>query len=135
MKRIITLFVGLVAFAGVALADGYNYLTVQKTDGTEQSFTAQGLVLTFEDGNMIATEGGTQATFALVDLYKMFFSNEATGISDINADAKTDGPVAVYGVSGSSMGTYKNLDEARAQLHKGVYVVRENGKTRKIAIR
>lgn len=134
MKKIIALCVGFLAFAGVTFADDYNYLTIQKTDGTEQSFTAQGLILTFQGSSMIATEGTTTATFALSDLNKMFFSAEATGIKDVTSAAVPDTPVAIYDVSGVRLGSWKTLDEARGQLKKGVYVVRQNGETKKIAV-
>ena len=61
-----------------AQADSYSYLTFQKTDGTQQPVPVSGLVLTFSNGQLIATTPSESMSFTLVDLSKMFFSGETS---------------------------------------------------------
>lgn len=136
MKKITLLLLACMAFAGTTLADDYNYVTIQKTDGTEQSFAANGLVLTFQGANMTARENGKSTTFSLADLNKMFFSDTATGITDVTKRAdNNDGLVKVYTLSGAAVGTFTSADRALSTLKKGVYVVRQNGEAKKVAVK
>ena len=127
MKRII-LMLALVASATLSVcADNYNYLTIQKQDGSEQSFTALGLTITFSNGNLMATQNGETATLALSNLNKMFFSQEPTGIKVIEnepvSNPTQEGRVCVYDLQGRKIETGSQNLEA---LPKGVYIV--NGK-------
>lgn len=107
-----------------AHAEGYDYLLVQKTDGTTQSFTALGLSIKFENGNMVLKESGNSTSLALTDLNKMFFSatTDPSGIDTVTENSVLNAP-AVYDLSGRKIvnGTSEN-----GQLPKGIYIV--NGK-------
>lgn len=120
MKRIV-LMLALAATAALTIsADNYNYLIVQKQDGTEQSFTALGLTITFANGNMMATQNGETTTLALSELNKMFFSQEPTGIKEVSTGmAEPTGSEVVYDLQGRKMTVNGNLP-------KGIYIV--NGK-------
>ena len=79
MKKIFLMLAFVASFV-TANAGDYKFLTVQQTNGVEQSFTASGLTITFSSGNMVFNENGTSTTVSLSGLSKMFFSDEATGI-------------------------------------------------------
>ncbi|MBR5062222.1 MAG: hypothetical protein IKX24_08810, partial [Prevotella sp.] len=74
MKRFV-LFVALLAIVSAkALADGYPYLTFEQTNGTTTTIASTGVTITFNNGNLVATQDGTTTTIALADLNKMYFS-------------------------------------------------------------
>lgn len=134
MKR----FVLSVAALTVALttnADTYGYLSFQTADGSSLSVGVEGLSMTFTDAGskLVVTNSTESRTLDVADLNKMFFSDEsATAISEVGADSK--GYLQVYTVSGSLVGTFspRRLDE---ELEPGIYLVKQNGKTTKIAVK
>jgi hypothetical protein len=133
MKRnLITLFIaGLLSLP--ASASDYNYLTLTLQNGQEQSLVASGLTITFSGGNLVATVGGTTTTIALSSLEKMAFTTEATSISTVET-AKDGAPLHAYSLQGIDLGTFDSVDQLRSQCGKGVYVVKQNDRTSKIAV-
>ena len=67
-----------------AQAGGYDYLTFEKSDGRQVSVKADGLKMTFTDGNLVARNNEGTMTFALAELSKMFFA-ETSGVKDEKA--------------------------------------------------
>jgi hypothetical protein len=127
MKRFTLIITLLATLALSASAGDYDYLTVQKSDGVEQSFTALGVKITFSGSNMVVTQNGTSTTFALSDLGKMYFSAEPTGIEVVETAADKVQNTAVYDLQGRKVAdAYRN-----AQLPKGIYII--NG--RKVAVK
>lgn len=132
VRKLLTLLF-LAAVSSQAFADGYAYLTFTKSDGTETSVTASGLKITYSGGTLYAVNSATSETFTLTDLTKMYFSN-TTGINDLPV---TDGAsqVTVYTTSGVRIGTFASADEAKKTLKQGVYVLKTDGKTYKMAVK
>lgn len=127
----------VLSFAGIAHADTFNYLSFQSTDGTTQSVMAESLTMTFADsGEKLVANNGTETySFDVANLSRMFFTtSNLTGISEVTF-ATSNGELQVYTLSGIYVGKFANrrtLDEA---VEAGVYLVRQNGKTLKIAVR
>lgn len=117
----------LLAGSLAAQATDYQYLTIEKNDGTAQSLTAVGLNITYTDTQLTATNGTETATFPLSEIRRMYFSNtkETTGIETTIAEIAKD--VEVYDLNGRRVLT--------SNLQKGVYIVKENGKPRKVTIK
>lgn len=119
-----------------ALADSYAYLTIEKTDGTSQSLTAVGLSISYTGSSLIATNGTESTTLALTDISRMYFSNEQTNTTGINAvsspttttNSQTDG---IYNLQGHRVASLSQ----RSTLSKGIYIIRENGQTKKIQVK
>ncbi len=110
-------------------ASDYQYLVFTLSDGTQQSVTASDLTITFSDGNLVATSGSTTlATIALTSLTSMEFSNETTGIDNIESSLTIDDAAAIYDMGGRLM-------PRNAQLPKGVYVMKTNNKTIKFQVK
>ena len=117
-KKLVT--TALLGVMLAAQADEYNYLSVEKTDGTVISLSASDLTITFTDGYLMAG-----------NLSKMYFSNTgATGINSIIDDENISigDADAIYDLNG------RQLPQG-AQLHKGVYIVKKNGRTLKVQVR
>lgn len=130
----------LAAMGGtVAQAYEYPYLTLQKADGTATSLSVESLVITFSNGQLSATNADGTTTFTLADLSKMLFESSptaiTTAISPSAVTAVTDGAVEVYSTGGMFMGRFDSMEQARCQMRPGIYVMKQNGETKKIAVK
>ena len=136
MKHILTLL--FCASAITASAQSYDFLTFQKSTGTETSLRSDHVKITFEGGNLVATNGSETFRAPLNEMAKMFFSNTATGIQSVNTsdDASivnghlsTNAPVGsricVIGMDGRQL-------NPNAPISKGTYLVRINNTTFKV---
>ena len=127
MKKIALLLMTLVG-GGLAVQadDNYTYLTFEITDGAKVSVSVSSLPVTINLDNSTLVIGNE--TFALADLSKMYFStqSETTGIQEINS-ATTDEAADIYDLQGHKV--------TKAQMKKGVYIVKTNSKTYKIIMR
>ena len=128
MKKIVLLFMALVGALAVQAEDTYTYLTFETTDGTKTSVDVSSLPVTINLDNSTLTIGNQ--TFALADLSKMYFStqSETTGIETIdNGQWTMDNSAEFYDLQGHKV--------SKAQMKKGVYIVKTNRKTFKIVMR
>ena len=127
MKKIALLLMTLVG-GGLAVQadDNYTYLTFEITDGAKVSVSVSSLPVTINLDNSTLAIGNE--TFALADLSKMYFStqSETTGIQEINS-ATIDEAADIYDLQGHKV--------TKAQMKKGVYIVKTNSKTYKIVKR
>lgn len=126
MKKIIMVALATM-FSLSALADDYT-LYVQ-TAAAEYTYAFDNLQrITFSDGNMvIATKEGETAAVSISSIERVFFDKVATGIKSVeNAEGvESAANREMYDLSGRPV-------SANAVLPKGIYVVKEGGKTFKI---
>ena len=120
--------------AVAAQAADFQYLTIEKKDGTAVSLTAVGLDITYADGSMTATNGSETATLALTDVSRMFFSNskETTAIAAID-DLLPEVPADVYSLSGRLVAS--GVTPADLRLPAGIYIVKQQKTNKKIQVR
>lgn len=113
----------------------YQYLTIEKNDGTAQTLTAVGLNITYKDGKLMATNGSESATLALTDISRMFFTNtkDATAIADITT-IKDDGDATVFDLAGRQVAEGR-MQDVKALLRTGVYIIKLNSKTLKVQVK
>lgn len=153
-KNLRLLFVCLCALPALSgWAQDYRYLTIQTTDGTESSHALDGLVLTFDAGNLLAARGGSQTTYAVSTLDKMFLSSAPTAIRSaetgrtavsldratltIKAPAGTQARVfdstgrMVMSTRIGTNGTAMSL----GNLTPGIYIVKAGNQTSKILVK
>ena len=129
MKKIALLLMTLVG-GGLAVQaeDSYTYLTFETTDGAKVSVSVSSLPVTINLDNSTLAIGNE--TFALADLSKMYFStqSETTGIETIdNGQWTMDNSAEFYDLQGHKV--------TKAQMKKGVYIVKTNSKTYKIVVK
>ena len=108
-----------------AMADSYNYLTFETTDGAKVSVAVKSLTLSISGTTLTA---GTK-TFTLSNLSKMYFSTtdeSTTGIESISIETLDDA-IDIYDLQGHKV--------TKAQMKKGVYIVKTNSKSYKIAVK
>ena len=129
MKKIVLLLMTLVGgVLAVQAEDIYTYLTFETTDGSKTSVDISSLPVTINLDNSTLTIGNQ--TFALADLSKMYFStqSETTGIETIdNGQWTMDNSAEFYDLQGHKV--------TKAQMKKGVYIVKTNSKTYKIVVK
>ena len=105
-----------------AQADGYTYLTFETTDGTKASVAIESLTLSINGTTLTA---GTQQ-FTLSNLSKMYFSTtdeSTTGIESISIES-LDEATDIYDLQGHK--------DTKAQMRRGVYIVKTKSKTYKM---
>ena len=134
MKKVMFLIVACLPLLA-AHAESYPYLTFQKADGSLQSIGVEALEMTFQDGKLVYSNSTGTGTLKLADLAAMYFSStDATAITSPTADSG-DGKVEVFSLQGVSYGTFANLQAMKESVPTGMYIVKTNGKTQKIAVR
>ena len=113
MKKLLIMV--LLAVGTAAFADDYKYLTMGY-NSVEKSIELSTIQkITFENGKVVvATSNGNQ-TFALTEMEKMYFSEEATAIERISQE-KEPADEVVYDLCGRAV----------TRPAKGIYIV--NGK-------
>ena len=109
-----------------AQAGDYTYLTFETTDGAKTSVDVSSLPVTINLDNSTLTIGNQ--TFALADLSKMYFStqSESTGIEEISS-ATIDDDAVIYDLLGRRV--------TKAQMRRGIYVMKTKQGTRKVSVR
>ena len=136
MKRTYILLAAL-SLNIVAYADTYSYLSFQSADGTTRSVAAESLSMTFSDSGkkLVATNGSDTYTFDVNNLQRMFFTaSDLTGIKELTSTS-AKGDLRVYTVSGTYIGRFANDADIDETLAPGIYLVKKNGKTSKIAVK
>jgi hypothetical protein len=118
----------LLVCAGMVQAGEYAYLVFTNAEGTTTALSATNLTMTVKGTQLDVTNNEGTVNFTLTELASMQFSTNAEqagqGIENIlNADL----PVTVFGINGTSFGTFDNLVQAAQQLGAGAYVI-SNGK-------
>ncbi len=128
MKKLFLTLVVAVATVMTANASGYEYLTIQKS---MISLASSGLTITFENGNLIATQNGETTTLELNSLSKMFFA-ETTDIQMPSNSLETGD---VFDLQGRRVASKMQLKNLQNQLPKGFYIVKNGQKTVKVTIK
>lgn len=150
-KKTVLTVVGVIVAATTVQADHYDYFIVKTIDGTEQTFTADGLTLTFSDDRLNAVNGAETAAFALTSLSSMRFSTSPSGISEtvgaptttlrlvgrtLMVSAPAGSRVTVATVGGMLVDRYTMGNASRTTaLRRGIYIVRVNDQSTKINVR
>ena len=133
MKRFFLILTLAIAVTMTANADDYEYLTVQKSDGTAVSFLSLGLTITFSGGNMVVTQNGTSTPLALSSLSKMFFSN--SDVSGIQIATQKNATVEVFDLQGRRIAAQMRMADVNTQLPKGVYIVKKGDASVKVTVK
>ena len=123
MKKVL-LVLTMMAGALASYAGDYTYLTFETTDGTKTSVDVSSLTLTISGTTLTA---GSQS-FTLSNLSKMYFSvsDETTGIRQMPVNT-LDEITDIYDLQGRKI--------AKDQMTKGVYIIKTNQGTHKIAVK
>lgn len=151
LRLLLVCFCALAALTG--RAEDYRYLTIQTTDATESSHALNGLVLTFDAGNLIAALDGSRTTYALSTLDKMYLTSAPTAIRSaetsrtavsldrgtLTIKAPTGTQARVFDSQGRMvMSTRIGADGiamSLGSLTPGIYIVKAGNQTSKILVK
>ncbi len=133
MKKILFL---IMTCATLSVAHAYDYplLSFRMTDGSTKSVDVESLTLTVVDGTLVVKNNNTDITLQLSDLDLMYFVSTSTGIAEVEANSLS-GEVEIISISGMQLGRYSSIEQAKAALQKGIYIIKTSEGTRKISIR
>ena len=126
MKKFALLILTLVGTMLMQAEEKYSYLTFEMTDGKKVSVNAESLKLSVNGNTLTA---GAQS-FTLTNLSKMYFStSDESNTSDIEevSSATLDDAIEIYDLQGHQVN--------KAQMRKGVYIVKTKEKTCKIVVK
>ncbi|MBR1516259.1 MAG: hypothetical protein IJ621_05885 [Paludibacteraceae bacterium] len=132
MKKIFTF---LMALGGALLLDAadYPYLVFTNTSGTNVVLSVENLTFNVSGSTLQVSNAEGTTTFTLTDLASMQFSMDGStdGLEDVlNADL----PVSVYSLTGVSLGTFDNLQQAVEGLDVGSYVISDGKNAQTIVV-
>lgn len=153
MKKCVLLIVLAVGYS-LARADAFTYLNLTKADNSQVSLKADGLKITFADGNLVVENDGEKQSFSLGDITSFLFSDtKANGVDDISQTAVSavgvQGAIKIVAPAGSHVEVFNLLgskvltttlkaDGATIvgnSLAQGVYVVRISSRTFKVLVK
>lgn len=116
----------------MALAADYPWLTFRMADDTQFSVPAESLSMNYSDGNLHLTSMTVDKTIPVDQIKSMQFTSEASGVNEVNENQTKAGEY--YNLAGTRVGRFATIDEARKSLPSGVYIVKNELKTFKVAL-
>lgn len=134
MKKCLILFaIAVCALAVRADEFAYPYLVLEASDGTLTSVSVASLTLKFEESSLVLINDAGSRNFALSGLKKMYFATTPTAISPLKNNVNEN--VEVWTMTGLSLGVFDSISEVQQTLSRGVYVVKSERGTFKIAVK
>ena len=134
MKKCLIFFAIAVCALSVRADEfAYPYLVLEASDGTLTSVSVASLTLKFEESSLVLTNDAGSRNFALSGLKKMYFATKPTAISTSKNNVNEN--VEVWTMTGLSLGVFDSISEAQQTLSRGVYVVKSERGTFKIAVK
>ncbi len=126
----------LAMFAICVQADDYKSLSFTDASGSTTYASATGLEITISDGKLYVVDGIYTYVYTLNTLSQMVFSAEdPAAVESIEAEEETEGRVTAYTTLGRKAGTFDNIEQARANLTGGIYIMKTDKGTSKIVVR
>ena len=93
------------------------------------------LSIVISNGKLVAMNANGSQTFSLTDLSKMYFTRQAD-LNDINQiSSSKDEQIEVFTIDNICLGKYLNINEAKASLKPGLYIMKNKQKSYKIVIK
>lgn len=131
MKRLLFLFFLALTWDNV-VAEEYPFLNIEQANGDVTTYESTGVKFTFADGKLIVNQNGSQTSFTLTDLSKMYFST-TSGINSI--DQEDEKSYDVISISGVKLGKFQDLSDMQNKLEKGVYIIKKGQQKYKITVK
>lgn len=115
-----------------ASAQDYQYMILQRKDGSTLAVRSSGLSMTVSGGSLIVKSGEETKSIDISTLRSMKFAADLSGVAVISADGSD---VEAFTTSGLSIGRYKSADEAMKGISTpGIYILKGSGSTIKVLI-
>lgn len=132
MKKFL-LFGAAIGLGITAMAADFPPLTFEMTDGSTRTLASENLLMTFQDGDLTATNNETTFQAPVTGISKFYFNLDPQGVDGINDDRNSK--VEVFNTTGVFMGSFENIDAARTSLAAGLYIMRSGIRTFKTVVK
>lgn len=116
----------------VANAEQFPYLAFECADGTVHSVNTSNLDAVFSDGTMVVTHSEGVLNIPVSNLSKFYFTSIPSGIDNLPV---VNTAVSVYNTTGMAIGNFEDLKSAKQALPAGIYVIKSESETFKIAVK
>ena len=123
MKKIL-LSVALLTCLGFGMSAKYTALIFTDTTGKQYAVPAQNLVISIQGSTLVAETGSDRLELPTSSLMSMQFGddNNTTGLNDVILSGS--GELTVVTLDGKPAGSFSSIDDARASLDSGVYIMK-----------
>lgn len=137
MKRCFLFLMAAVAIQVFAADYTYKYLVFSASDGTQTTVNTEGLTLSVENGSLVVTNSTGTTALTLSSLAMMQFAAEGTTtpIDQAVSSVKEESTVEVFNLSGIYKGTFSSISALKSSLGKGVFIVKQDGKSTKMIVK
>lgn len=115
----------------ISLADGSPWLTFTLSDDSEISVNAENLTINYANRVLQLKSETVDRVFPIEDLKSMRFSSVMSGI-DLVATDDSYAYIELYDLSGGFAGRFGSIEEARATLTSGIYIIKDSNKNHKV---
>lgn len=123
----------LMAAAMTAAAENARFVFVTNR-GEHHVMESTGLVITFEEGTLVATNSSQTLSLHVSTLASMGYTDEEPNQDSIK-EIFTGKECAYYSTDGVEQGKFASIAAARKALKPGVYVIKSNGASLKIVLK
>lgn len=131
MKKILLVLYSVLVTLNAMAADT-KMVTFEMLDGTRQSIASTNLVISFADGKLNATDGNTSLSLPMNALRAFYFGSQS-GVTDIlTAENQA---VEAFTVAGVHQGTFQSLEDAKAVLQTGLFILKSGKETIKVVVK
>lgn len=139
MKKWIILLIAAMAMEAQADDFVYKYLVVTQLDGNTVALPTDGLTLTLSNGMITATAAdGTTTAIDPATAVSMAFAEQAentTTAIERPETAESATGIEAYNLAGVRLGTFASRADMKGALGTGVFIIRQNGQTKKIILK
>lgn len=112
-------------------AGEYSRLTFTLVDNTELSVASENLSINYSNGELYLTSNTVDQVIPVENIRSMKFTNLTSDIDNL-AEEKAIGEKDFFTISGSKVGTFGSIDEAREKLPSGIYLISDGSNTLKV---
>lgn len=129
-KLLLTVCAALASF--IIMASETDLMIFEMHDGSKQSIFSTNLTMTFADGLLNATDG-TQSLSIPLNTVRAFYFGSQSGVGSVSIPENQ--AIEAYSVAGVHQGTFKSLQDAKAALPTGLFILKAGHETNKVVVR
>lgn len=134
MKKYLLTALATIVYSMAMSAADFDGMTFEYADGSTKSVSVDELSITPSVNSLMVSSKAGTFDIPMAQLKKFYFISDYAGInSPIVDESNTD--VEIYTISGIKAGSFASKKEAEATLPSGLYIMKSNGQTLKIAVK
>lgn len=129
-----TLLIGIISVSGLmAAATDFPSITFQLSDGSSKTLSSENLSMTFQDGNLVATNSDGTFQIPVAEISKFYFDSGTLVETIAGTSSKTG--VKAFSTTGAYLGSFESSEKAHETLSPGVYILRSGNNSIKTVVK